>query len=455
MLSSLYFQSYPQLFYFPSTSKGFCARDEGISWKTGTYNSRCKQHSLVVANISSDKKISPRQRGTRRRGPCGSFLRCTCCFPILSLRRVVGLVPLQRFLNSAVKDTKLSLVPYATTMLPSGWTVLKAYRRQPLLPDIILVQGSVVDYETSAKPAAIVNAANEGCLCGRGVDGAISDAGGSLLAQHRLALPVLNRPKTKKRKATMEVKTNGGDYDDGDDKDQAHATSKRIEIEAPKDGNGVVTDKLAASTTEIEAAAAAPSGEEAADTEVEKAVVKGTKEYESSSDHNSMSEGSMYDESSDEFEGAPVRCWTGSAVITGPGQYGDLKVDHVIHAVGPNYWNHSFDADRAHSLLRSAYTASLDLAAQHELHGVAFSLLSAGVFRGRLPLSVILSQGMSAIVNWDKKSKLETIYVCAYNEKECDILCKAGNHLLANTSNDNETNTASDANADSTSKETE
>ena len=49
-------------------------------------------------------------------------------------------------------------------------------------------KGSVVEYTGTA----IVNAANEGCLGGGGVDGAITAAGGEALHAAREALPVLD-----------------------------------------------------------------------------------------------------------------------------------------------------------------------------------------------------------------------------------------------------------------------
>ena len=74
-------------------------------------------------------------------------------------------------------------------------------RRRPLLVDnleplarhalkygeLVVSKGSVLDAHVSA----LVNAANEGCQGGGGVDGAITSAGGDLLAEKREALPCL------------------------------------------------------------------------------------------------------------------------------------------------------------------------------------------------------------------------------------------------------------------------
>ena len=70
---------------------------------------------------------------------------------------------------------------------------------------------------------------------------------------------------------------------------------------------------------------------------------------------------------------APIR--TGEAAIT-PGFA--LPAKYVIHAAGPVYrhWN----AEQNERLLRSAYTSSLRLAAEHGCESIAFPLISSGIY---------------------------------------------------------------------------
>jgi len=182
-----------------------------------------------------------------------------------------------------------------------------------------IARGSVVDF-SCRQHGAIVNAANEVCLGGGGVDGAITSAGGKTLAVDRQNLPVLS----------------GG-----------------------------------------------------------------------------------------------IRCPTGSAVLTGPGQYGSLHVPYVIHAVGPNY-NQYDDFEKPDELLRSAYQTSLDLCRDSEdIEEVAFALLSAGIFRGKREKNDVLKIGIGGIRDWvsgavvDDNANvglLKGVTMYGFSDQETDLL---------------------------------
>ena len=72
-----------------------------------------------------------------------------------------------------------------------GLKVIKSLKVQDTL--LVVAQGSVLAFEGQT----IVNAANEGCLGGGGVDGAITSAGGKALQVARRALPVLDAKQTR------------------------------------------------------------------------------------------------------------------------------------------------------------------------------------------------------------------------------------------------------------------
>ena len=169
--------------------------------------------------------------------------------------------------------------------------------------ELVVSSGSVVDAQVSA----IVNAANERCLGGSGVDGAITKAGGASLAEARKALPVLS-----------------------DDK----------------------------------------------------------------------------------------RCETGGAVLTS-GSFGALRCASVIHAVGPDY--RQVDLKKGDALLRSAYVAAMRLARENDCSTVAFSLLSAGIFRGGRSLDEVLHIAVEALRDSCYPS-LERVHLVAFADEEQEVL---------------------------------
>ena len=133
---------------------------------------------------------------------------------------------------------------------------------------------------------------------------------------------------------------------------------------------------------------------------------------------------------------------TGNAVITGPNSYGRLHVPYVIHAVGPNYLArygnmneddyNDYDANgtqKSYDLLHSAYISALECGKEANLEAIAFSLLSAGVYRGDVPLAIVLEIGMEAICSFQGYLGLKTVCVCAYTQDESDTLLKIAERM--------------------------
>lgn len=92
-----------------------------------------------------------------------------------------------------------------------------------------------------------------------------------------------------------------------------------------------------------------------------------------------------------------VRCRVGEAVTT---VGGSLNVGHVIHAVGPNFSDFDGSDSEGLDLLRNAYVACVSEAQKHGFRSIAFSLLSAGIFRGHLPLNTVLETGLVGVCEY-------------------------------------------------------
>lgn len=163
---------------------------------------------------------------------------------------------------------------------------------------LCISQGSVVDYTGDC----IVNAANQGCLGGGGVDGAVTAAGGAELAAARKALPIA-------------------------------AGSKN------------------------------------------------------------------------------VRCPTGEARLT---VGGSLQARWCVHAVGPHY---NQDLAKGDALLLKAYISSMDCARTQGVASIAFSLLSAGIFRGPQSLSKVLEQAVQGVKDGVYPG-LKEVHLVAFKSEE-------------------------------------
>jgi len=118
-----------------------------------------------------------------------------------------------------------------------------------------------------------------------------------------------------------------------------------------------------------------------------------------------------------------LRIGVGDCVATGPNAYGQLRVEYVLHAVGPDFRQGGGWRGGEASLI-SAYAAALRVAREKRVRHVAFSLLSAGVYRGSVPLERVVSVGLRAIASHAYPG-LDEVYVCAYSREEKDAVCDA------------------------------
>lgn len=129
--------------------------------------------------------------------------------------------------------------------------------------------------------------------------------------------------------------------------------------------------------------------------------------------------------------GREIRIQTGDAVLTGPGNYGDLHAANVIHAVGPDYG--SISIPEGNTLLQRAYEKSMRVAKENRIKYIGFSLLSSGIFRGKpekISLHEVLQIGIDTVINNIYTELLEVHFV-AFNQDEQDTLISL---LQGNTS---------------------
>ena len=123
------------------------------------------------------------------------------------------------------------------------------------------------------------------------------------------------------------------------------------------------------------------------------------------------------------------RCETGDAVVTAGGPFGFLVCGVVIHAVAPNY-REMGDESECDALLRDAYRASMRRAKGQMCKTVAFTLLSAGVGRGKQPLDNVLKVAVQAVSEATYPG-LQRVHLVAFRKTEQEVLQRVAFHSLA------------------------
>jgi O-acetyl-ADP-ribose deacetylase (regulator of RNase III) len=104
--------------------------------------------------------------------------------------------------------------------------------------------------------------------------------------------------------------------------------------------------------------------------------------------------------------------YVGGAVITGGG---DLKANHVIHAVGPR-----MGEGEEESKLRNATMNSLLVAEEYNLKSIAFPAISTGVFG--FPIQKCAEIMLTVAVEFVKRpTGLEKIVFCLWGEEDYKV----------------------------------
>ena len=106
----------------------------------------------------------------------------------------------------------------------------------------------------------------------------------------------------------------------------------------------------------------------------------------------------------------------GDAVMTSA--YGIKNAKYIIHAVGPDFGS----TPNAFDKLYDAYRNSLEILIENGLHSIAFPLISAGIFGGRLenPAYVSAEQCLKAYNDFVKEYEgyEPDVRLCAFSERE-------------------------------------
>tara|TARA_A100001015_G_scaffold8453_1_gene10372 strand:+ start:166 stop:750 length:585 start_codon:yes stop_codon:yes gene_type:complete len=114
-------------------------------------------------------------------------------------------------------------------------------------------------------------------------------------------------------------------------------------------------------------------------------------------------------------DGERIPCGDAKATVGG-----DLEAGYCIHAVGPNY---SVCKDNPDGKLWNAYKATMREAQALEARTIAFSLISAGVFKGNNTLEHVLGIGVDSILD-NYYNGLNYVHMYCFSDEEVKALSK-------------------------------
>lgn len=117
-------------------------------------------------------------------------------------------------------------------------------------------------------------------------------------------------------------------------------------------------------------------------------------------------------------------CEVGDAVITGAH---DLGVDHVVHAVGPDYRDED-QRETAHEKLASAYRRALEVAASAGVTSIAFPAISTGIFN--FPKAWAADIAVRTLAVHGDRLRFEKIVLAAFTQEDTDVLMSATQRLI-------------------------
>lgn len=111
-------------------------------------------------------------------------------------------------------------------------------------------------------------------------------------------------------------------------------------------------------------------------------------------------------------------CDTGEAKIT---KGYNLPAKHVIHTVGPIYSGRKKDAEN----LSNCYRNSLSLAKENDIHSIAFSAISTGVYG--YPIEAATRIAVATVKQWldeNQQYSLKVVF-CCFGDEVTDAYNKA------------------------------